>query len=157
MPYQFRKKVSPDFVRAELLSESEDIASNGEATYLMQHQIESDDSETFETVTAGWKSHLPQTSITIRHGIVIERIVDQNGQHFKSYTSREYSQLDETGKEMRISPNGIDFDSIDMSTQEGFDEAVVQGLQDFDASHGELTIDDVEKMHAVARYVRGEL
>lgn len=156
-PYAFRKEIPSTVVRSKLLSESDDIALPGRAEYMMRHRIDPEDTETFETVTVAWKSQLPQTDTYIHHGILIERIADQGKQHFNSYTSREYAtQLDESGHERRISPHGIDFNAIDMSTRQGFDEAVMQSFDDFEVGHNDLTLDDAEKVHAIARYVRGE-
>lgn len=156
-PYQFSVQLPSSFAK-EVLLEDDDIPQSARASYIMEHRLDGDPTypETYEVVVVSWSHMLGQSKVKAERSIVINLVKNLEYNQYSAQTFIEYTEMLD-GAWKRVSPHGYDYDSVATPPigSEEWDEKLLQGLADFEASEGTVSLGDVEKLHQVADYIRG--
>lgn len=155
-PCQFTVQL-PDAFAQKVLLEDDDRPQTTSATYIMEHRVDDrpEYPETYEVVTISWSHMLGDSSIRADRNMTISLVRAFGEEEYKAETFVEYVEF-RGGKWHRISPNGYDFSGFEIleTHSEEWYRRIDQGFEDFEASEGVVALNDIEKVHKIAEYIR---
>lgn len=152
-PYQFSVQLPHSFAQ-EVLLEDDDTPQSARASYVMEHRLDDDPAypETYEAVVVSWSHLLGQSNVKAEHSMMINLVRQPEGERYHAETFVEYAQLRD-GVWRRVSPGGYDY-SDNGALERASSEWLEEVMSDLEAGSGTMMLEDVERLHRVAEYIR---